>query len=78
MSETVPDEDRWSVFSVPVQKALGPTQHLTYAHPRHGFLDNQGLAPDFPGDMMLMGEELSIDASSRQVPEACDEAIWDR
>jgi hypothetical protein len=70
MPETVHDEDRWSAFAVPVQKALGPAQRLTGAHPRHGFLDNQGLAPDFPGDLTLMGEELIIGASSRQVREA--------
>jgi hypothetical protein len=47
-----------------VQKILGPDQYLTGTHHRHNFLDDQGLAPDFPGDLTLMGEELSIDASS--------------
>jgi hypothetical protein len=69
MPEMVRDEDRWSVFAVPVQKALGPAQHLTGDHPRHGFLDNQGLAPDCSGDLTLMEEELSIYASSSQIPE---------
>jgi hypothetical protein len=65
MPETVHDEDRGSIFPVRVQKALGTAQRLTGAHSRYGFLDNQSLAPDFPGDLTLMREELSIDASSR-------------
>jgi hypothetical protein len=70
MPETVHDEDQWFILAVPVEKALGPAQHLIGARPEHGFLEDQDLAPDFPGDLTLMEEELSIDASSRRVVEA--------
>jgi hypothetical protein len=47
MPETVHEEDRGSFFVVPVQKALGPAQHLTGAHLRLAFWITRVSTPTF-------------------------------